>query len=418
MVFGIQRMFATHSGRISQQWTYDAKAMIVYSAIIADLNRDGRQQIIVGTKDGRVLCLDENGKELWTYKTSETFSAQEAFFVDESRIHSIDAPPAVGDLNHDGKLEIIVASELGIIYCLDAQGKLLWKYESGGGIRASPLIVDMNMDGALEILFGCSHNKLVALTCDGKKIFEYDTDAPVESIPGVLKGKKIMIIFGNNKGVLTAITPAQELLWRVELPGKITAAPAFFHDTEEDRMVIGTLSGELCCVSEHGELVWEYKGNGSIYATAVIADLNDDTKPEIVFSSCDNNVHAVTNNGERVWSYETDFWIITQPFVADIDGDGKQEVVVGSFDKSIYVLDGMGTYVLDYVPGLSSIVNQAGHYSSVLTSDTGEQTGKKLFQYKTDGIIVGCTVLEKSHDKPLIIITTKNGLIQGYRHEK
>lgn len=402
----------SRGGRISELWSYDAKAQLVSSPAIMQAGH--AHHIILGTKNGRITCIDESGKEVWQFSAQEKLGAVDEYFVDTERVHSIDAAPIAADVDADGKLEIVFGTEMGMLYCLNNEGKLLWKHDCGGSIKQSACVADINMDGKPEVLVGAG-NKVVVLTGKGQKLFEYDSEGMVESVPGVLHGKRSLIIFGNSNGTLTAITPAQELAWKVELESKITAAPAFFIDPEERRMVIGTLGGNIACVSEHGEIVWVRKTEGSIYNAAVITDINEDKSPEIVLGSCDNNVYAFTVAGQKIWSYETDFWITATPIVADIDGDGKLEIVAGSYDHSLYVLDSKGTYVLDYVPGLSGIMTQAGHYSNLLTSDPGEQTGKKLFQYKTSSLIVGCAATHA--EKPMIIVTTKDGKVTGLRHQ-
>jgi outer membrane protein assembly factor BamB len=417
MAFGITKLFSKHGGRIVERWVFDAKSPLLSAATTADLFGNGQHQIVFGTKTGQVICVDETGKQLWAFGAQKQLSEVESFFVDEERVHSISAPPVIADIDGDGKLEILVGNELGILYCLDGNGKPRWKFDCGSSIRASCLVADINSDGKREVLIGVSGGSLFVLTSDGKKMFEYDTNAAVESVPAILYRKKTMIIFGNNNGTLFCITPAQELLWRVELGHKITAAPAFFSDPEEERMAIGTHAGDVHCVSEHGEIVWTFKTKGSIYSAAAIADINNDKLPEIVVGSCDNTVYALTSVGRKLWSYETDFWITSSPLIADIDGDGKLEVVVGSFDRNVYILDGEGSYVLDYMPGISDIVNQSGHYSNIITSDPGEQTGKKRFSFTTGGMVVGCALLERHEQKPALIINVKSGMVGDVEHD-
>lgn len=398
-------------GRLSPQWTYDAKSQLVSGATVAAIN--GQQLLFAGTKDGRIICLDDAGRERWSYSTGERLSDVESYFVDESRVHSIDAAPVVADINQDGVPEVLAGSELGIAYCLSADGKLLWRHDCGGSIRAAMTVADVNMDGHPEVLI-CSMNKrLTVLAGSGAKLFEFDAAAPLTGVPCVLKGKQPLIIFGDEQGTLTAITPGQEVAWTAQLRHRITAAPIALAHPEEQRVVIGTTGGTMFCISEHGETVWEYHTEGSIYSAACLADINEDRVQEIIFSSCDNAIHALTAQGQRYWSYETDFWATATPVVADINQDGRPEVIAGSYDQSIYVLDGQGTYVLDYMPGLSSLVNQSGHYATLLTSDPGEQTGKQLFRYRLGGLVIGCALLGGR-----VIAVTSNGSITMLRHER
>ena len=414
---GLKSLFSRGTGKVGQTWTFDTNATIVAPPATADLVGDGRHQVLVGTKDGHLICLDETGKELWRFTTSEQVGEEESYFLDEERVHGIVAAPIVADVNNDKEPEIVFGTEKGILYCLSRKGKLLWDHDCGGSIRASPAVADLNSDGNQEILVGSANNRLTVLTGDGHLLFEYMTENPIESTPGVMRGSRsAMIVFGTNNGTLIAITPGQEVLWKRNLQEKITAAPLFFQTKEEQRMVIGTTAGRMFCVSEHGEQVWVFKTEGSIYSKAALEDLDGDGTKEIVFSSCDNNVYAVTLDGKRVWSYQTDFWVTTTPIVADLDGDGQLEVIAGSYDKNVYVLDSKGTYVLDYVPGLSGIVTQAGHYSDLLTSDPGEQTGKKRWQFLLDDMVVGCALMDTKH--PVLVACTKSGKVVTLSHER
>jgi outer membrane protein assembly factor BamB len=416
MSFGFTKVFAKHGGRIIEKWIFDAKSPLVCPAAVADIG--GTHRIAIGTKNGAVVCVDEEGKELWTYGTQEKLGETESWFVDQERVHSIDAVPVIHDVDGDGEAEVIVGTERGLVYCLSMDGNLRWKHDCGGSIKASVLVADINHDGKPEIVVGSSNNKLTVLSGVGKQLFEYKTTSPVESVPMVLHGRRSLIIFGTNEGDLIAITAAQERAWKASLNNRITAAPVHLHSDEEERVVVGTVGGDLFCVSETGEIVWEYKTQGSIYSAVAIADVNGDRQHEILFGSCDNNVYALSMDGKKVWSYATDFWVTTTPLVTDIDEDGRLEVIIGSYDHNVYILDGEGAYVLDYVPGISDIVNQVGHYSNMLTSDPGELQGKKIYQFRTDGIVVGCSLLERKHMRPALIVNIKSGKIGDLQHEK
>jgi outer membrane protein assembly factor BamB len=180
-------------------------------------------------------------------------------------------------------------------------------------------------------------------------------------------------------------------------------------------VVIGSSDHILYVLDDAGELFWEYKTQGAILAKACLSDINNDNKLEIIFGSCDNNVYALTPDGEKMWSYETDFWIVSEPIVEDIDDDGKKEIIIGSYDHNLYVLDSEGSYILDYMPGLGGVVHQTGHYSSIITQEPGKVTGKKIWQFKTEGIIVGCAYIPE--DKS-IVVNTKPGLVNDLVHKK
>jgi len=65
--------------------------------------------------------------------------------------------PALADLDRDGKIEIVVALSDGTIRAYRMNGDLLWKYDYTGGRRlfaSEPAIGDIDGDGELEIVFG------------------------------------------------------------------------------------------------------------------------------------------------------------------------------------------------------------------------------------------------------------------------
>ena len=42
-------------------------------------------------------------------------------------------------------------------------------------------------------------------------------------------------------------------------------------------------------------------------------------------------------------------------------------------------------------------------------------TGKKLYQYKTPGIVVGCTLMHK-REKPGLVVNVKTGQVSNLNH--
>lgn len=407
----VKKMVGLRTGRLDQKWDYDAKSSVLSAPTVADINGDGTFEIIFGTKDGKVTVIDTDAQELWSYSVHEDVGAIEEMFLDEETINSVDATPALADLTGDGLINIVFGSELGVLYCLDEKGRELWKYRTQGGIRGSPLIADVNDDGYLEVVFGTTDNFLYLLDRHGKLIEQFEQDSPVESTPGFFNGQ---IIFGTSDGSVISISADGHINWTHRTGGKVTAAPAFGRLTSSpvDFVIIGSTDNNLYCLDVDGELVWTYETGGAIYSQATIYDINDDGKQEIIIGSCDNNVHTISCDGERIWTYETDFWVVSKPLIADVDGDGKVEVIIGSYDHNIYVLDREGTYLLDYVPGLSGVVQQAGHYSDVMTQEPGERVGKRLWQYRTQGVIVGCVQVGDQ-----LVVTTKTGKINSITHK-
>jgi len=413
-MFSFSKSTHQHKGRIIQKWTFDARSPLLSSAAAVDIDGDGRKEIIFGTKDGKIFCIDEESKKKWEYDIKESVDETESFFYDSDRIDSVPATPTIKDVDGDGQPEIVFGTELGIAYCLDGKGKLRWEYKTEGAIRGRILVEDVDGDGQAEIVFGTTTGRLVILDGDGKERYVFEVEGSVESTPAVIKEGATQIVFGTEKGMLYSFSPLGKQLWRFQAKGAIRARPVAGSLVGRENLVVGDTAGVLYCLDEKGNEQWRFLTEGAIYSRASLADLNGDGRLEVVFGSCDNKVYCLSHRGERLWSYETDFWIITSPIVTDIDGDGNLEVVVGSLDHNLYVLDGEGIYSLDYMPGLSGVAHQAGHYTEVLTQEPGEQVGHRLWQIRTQGMIVGCEELEKDN----IIINIKSGYVNDITHSE
>jgi WD40 repeat protein len=405
-------------GKIAKEWEFQADSQLFSSPAVGSLN-DGNKVIVFGTKDGRIYTLDDQSKVKWLYDIKEKRSEIDLLFLDEDTVKSIRCPPVLADINNDGKLEVIVGSDNGTLYVLDEAGKLLWDYSINTPIRSSAIVASLHEDKHHCILFGGDDAYLYALDSEGKLLWKFKANSPIESVPSLLPGKKMQIIFGSNDGTIYSVSNDGQLLWEFKTGGKLTAQAAIEDIAGDGKyvIVIGSMDNYLYALNDEGILLWKFKTDGSICSKACLADINNDKKLEIIFGSCDNSVYAIDCNGNKIWSYETDFWVVASPFVVDIDNDGKLEVVAGSYDHSLYVLDAEGSFILNYMPGISGIAQQPGHYSAVPTSEPGQYHGKKIWQYKTDGFIVGSAFVD-SKDRKKILIGTKKGILDMFKHEK
>ena len=91
-------------GRITEVWNYNCGSEILAPAQCCKFNE--KDTIVIGTKAGRVINLDLNGKEIWSVNVQENISDVEKMFLEEETANSINTF-AVGDINNDRKNEII-----------------------------------------------------------------------------------------------------------------------------------------------------------------------------------------------------------------------------------------------------------------------------------------------------------------------
>jgi outer membrane protein assembly factor BamB len=401
-------------GRLTEKWTYDSKSSLLCGPSVSNLNNDGDESIVIATKNGTIICLDENASLKWEFRISEKIDSVDLMFLEAESIHSILTPPQAYDIDGDGKKEIIFGTQLGTLYVLSSQGKLLWKFATGSAIRGGALSCDINNDGKMEIIFGSDDKKLYVLTNKGKLLWTHTLSCGIQTTPAASQ-KQRSIVFGDDDGNINCLSFEKKILWSYQTGGKILAEPTIATLSGEDGELIfcGSTDNKIYALDFQGNLRWAFQTQGSILAKCIVADIDEDGITEILVTSCDNSVYMISRDGEKIWSYQTDFWIGSPPVLMDIDNDKHAEVIVGSYDHNLYVLSGEGSYVLDHIPGLSNIIHQAGHYADIQTQDPGENIGKKIWQYGFSDIIMGI-----AHTKKDLIVAVKTGKIVCLSHTR
>lgn len=87
-------------------------AMVLYSSpVLGDLDGDGLDDIVVGGSDGLIHARKGDGSELWTFNATEALNVACASRVPpcSPTDNYIRSSPAIGDLDNDGSLEVVVS---------------------------------------------------------------------------------------------------------------------------------------------------------------------------------------------------------------------------------------------------------------------------------------------------------------------
>ena len=149
---------------------YNLIQNIAANAVVADLDGDGQQEILLPSYDGKLHAwwLDKTEHGAWP------------FVVPGSGFHFA-SEPVVADLDNDGSPEVLFASwgendngESGKLYVLDAHGQQLFAVDlpapfggtwSGG--LAAPTLADIDGDGELEVIVNTVDAGVVAYDLPG-----------------------------------------------------------------------------------------------------------------------------------------------------------------------------------------------------------------------------------------------------------
>ena len=333
------------------EWTYTTGGKIYASPLIADLDGDGKQEIIVcASRDHRVLCLDGEGEIVWDYR------------METAQPDGIMAAPSVVDYDGDGMKEVFFLTRGGIAGCLDARGELIWRTVMGDVIDyTGPVVADINSDGRIEIVFGSDSGTLYCLDDAGVELWHYQGNGQIRGIPALAfhpeSGTyRIYTVFAD--GMSACFSSTGDLMWSHTEPAprnerRSGVAVADLNGDGNPEVIVANEKYEVIVRDAfNGEEVWRFQGELNIDQTSsfALADFGDGL--EIICGDGrglggPGNVYRL-RNGEAVWTHDTDGGVVQGPSVGDIDGDGELEILVCLRSNKLVCLSGSGEQEWQY----------------------------------------------------------------------
>jgi hypothetical protein len=333
----------------------------------ADVDADGRNEVVACTWDGSVFVLDAAGAPVpgWPRRIVST-------------LHGIWAAPALADLDADGRLEVVVLGLDGRLYAWHADGTEVRDGDadpSTDGVlfvvpgnatwsRGAPAVADVAPDDAApEIVFGARNGWLYALRADGRVVPGWPRQVGDEASAAIALGDV------DGDGGIDVVAPARdgflyvlrgdgtdlpgwprpfESRWNALLPS--VALHDFDADGRLELVAAGSRGG-----TEDGAL-WLFDAGGSVrpgwpidvasasQASPLIADVDGDAAFEILYGGESGLLYAFHADGRAAPGFpiRCGAEIRATPTLADVDADGRVDLVLSGWDQqvSIYALTG------------------------------------------------------------------------------
>ncbi len=362
------------------------------SPIAADIDNDGAVEVVVGSPN-YTYVLDTLGAIEWEFELPNPGSVQNCC-----------ASQALGDVNGDGKLEVLTCDTYGFtLYCLAADnGGVLWQFTPNPAayiIIATPTVADLDLDGHPEVLIGTIDSggggRLFCLDHEGNELWVYDT--PGSSIVGwqlasacvgdVNGDDTLEIVSTANYWGIFCLDHEGGEVWanQYNLHAATYPAMADLDNNGSLEVICGLGSSMMAFNALTGSIVWNFPVSSGYYLVSSpgIGDLNGDSLCEVIFAELKQGapndstrpVWVLDCDGDSLWTYVTGTGF-TDPTIGDADHDGFMDFFLGptykDFNCWAFSSDTLfETGRLEW-PTLQHDIYRTGFY------DRGGSSGKRL----------------------------------------
>lgn len=249
----------------------------------------------------------------------------------------------VADVNQDGKDEVLIASDDHHLRILSGKGDLLEEWRPTEGRIQGISIVDIDNDGALEVLVATGQTIYVlTVTLQVKRSIDWKQKIVSLYVGNIDSDGIPEIIVGTADGALSVRTPKEELKWSLNTGGWITSIQAKdINNDGENEILVTSTDHNLYILTAYGNEISRFTANGPIW-DASITDIDRDSQDEILAVSDDGHTYVLSNTGRELWRFRTRS-PVQSVSALDIDGDGDTEILVGpAEDNIVRVLNSKG----------------------------------------------------------------------------
>jgi hypothetical protein len=314
--------------------TYGSGGVTPLFVAVADVNGDGKLDLVVANRCGNNGCLNESlvsvllGNGDGTFQTAVTYGSGGLFT----------SSVAAADVNGDGKPDLLVANDCADPNCDGSAAVLLGNgdgtfqvsvtYLTGGNGASSIAVADVNGDSKPDLLVTTDDMKCMNGTC-----------YPVAAVA---------VFLGNGDGTFQPPVAYDS--------GGIVGASVVAADVNHDNKLDLVVENNQCCGVVIGivgvllgkgdgtflPVVTYQSGMGGNGTSAQVADVDGDGNPDLIVTDQDaggngNNqglVGVLLGNGNGTFqaavTYNTGGFLTNSVAVADVNGDGRPDLLVAN----------------------------------------------------------------------------------------
>ena len=397
-LYAIDVLFGNGDGTFQMPVSYGTASFSTNAVAIADVNGDGKPDLVVANKESAGLLLNRgNG----------AFQSEQLFVAGNTPIGE-----AVGDFNGDGKQDLVVANSGGntaSVFIGNGDGTVQPRMDyTTGNNPTAVLVVDVNGDGKPDLVVAnAGSNSVSILLGNGDGTFgpradfatgafpqwivaaDFNGDGKLDLAVANNASNTVSLLLGNGDGSFqphvdyaTGFNTFSVTAADFNGDGKPDLAVAFPGDPYNQT----TTPGGINVLINKGNGTFSPAVNytsGGIPLGIIAGDLNHDGKPDLIATNggqtcnasfCLRNasIGVLRGNGDGTFQAPVSYAAASGPnglALGDFNGDGEADLITAntaSNSVSVYWGNGDGTFRprLDYVVGKSPYGVGVGDFNS------------------------------------------------------
>lgn len=322
--------------KLPQLWQTDLESFLETSATVADINGDGRDEVLVAGRE-ELFARDGSGKALWGWRTKTRFMTYPAVLAGPEQ-------PAL----------IYVADTGGLLTCLNGNGKAVWHAQlKGPAMWSASVVCDLDGDGNLEVIQADGTGTVWAFAAlTGKPIWHTTLKgSPVSPAVGDLDGDgKPEIVVATGEGFVAALNGDGQVLWERKIGGSsqswaTSAAVIFAASDGRGRVAAASSDGQFFCLDNKGAILWQQPTRGAAASTISVGDLDLDGRADICSITQVGVIYRFDESGRVIWEIDMQGRSLAPGAMIDLDGDGKLEYALCTQDGFLQVLSNAGEFL-------------------------------------------------------------------------
>jgi hypothetical protein len=310
-------------------WKYDVRVSN-QNAYIVNLRGDNQKEVIADAPEsGIVYAINGDGTLLWKYGVGTLY--YDSYATDP-----------------DQKGTCLVIGMYRNVYSADQGGQSVWRKSLMSDDARSVYAADINDDGYLEFivgLFSKMRGKFQILDQNGNLLKEVSLKGM--QIPYVINTADINrdgqkeILMGTASFSVNTIAGNYELNQGRGSFNVYSNDGTLLWNTDDavysidakdidgdgsPEVILGTPS-QVVVYKGNGDKLWSYDAGGIVHSL-VAEDVNNDSKIDVV-AGAGKNIIMLDSNGKKIWGFKTSTDVMSVD-AKDLDGDGTMEVIYGT----------------------------------------------------------------------------------------